>query len=317
MSLDEMCSRMVDLQIARFAECIGGPTEAWSLSMDKAESCRSLQSSVGSGRARFVAARAPACLAWYQNASCEQLISTQGTNPCTEAFAGLVPDGGSCYSLTDCQSGWCVSGPGACPGVCKRRIGAGEACAVSDWCEPGFICASGTCKRYGAQGEACGGPTGVTCSYPSLYCQGATSTAPGVCRPKQASGSCSQADACALRHVCEGLSYYPATPGTCVPQRAVGQTCTPGDHECATYSSCSAAGVCTIYGEVGDSCGLAGSETALCLDSWCQVDGNYQGTCAPYKEAGEACSMTEWSPCGNGGICDQTSLQCVPPCRVP
>ena len=143
-----------------------------------------LFASVASGRVRFDATAAAACLASISRWDC----SEQGSRVvwgCAEAYRGDLGDGASCWHPAECRSGDCTScKTSCCAGVCQAAppaVADGQECNDEVWCTAESYC------RFGGGGGICTPPLqeGAACSL-SDECAGdldctASRLAPGVC----------------------------------------------------------------------------------------------------------------------------------------
>ncbi len=231
---------------------------------------------------------------------------------CTAPGGSCMPkkgNGNACGSANECGSGFCTNG--VCCGVaacatcqaCNVTGNAGACANVpANTADPGCAAAppcgnTGVCNGGGACTQA---STSVSCGSPS--CTGSTFTAVSSCN---GSGSCAAATSsscspyvcgngnacrtnCQNNTDCISTSYYcTGTPGSCLPKRATGATCTAAN-ECAS-------GFCTD----GICCGAGSCPTCQS----CNVAGNL-GTCADAPAGSSDSACTANPPCGNTGTCN-------------
>ena len=255
-------------------------------------------------------------------------LDTLANQPCTELYLNLVPpclskgklpSGSACGYSSQCQMGFCMSGPDQC-GTCHAHVKLGELCTQYDcelgaFCHPQTkICTSASTIVLADQGQPCssyGSPL-VGCKGNLLCLLGTSSSsdggspytcmpAPGagqrcgstdnniygICVPgttcsNDASGTCVPADSCGSAAACDDASYCDPDTLTCRARAAVGQACgdpTIGLPPCLAPAACTAAGNCAVVGAKGDSC----DTTHPCADLLSCRGGTCQpiGTCHP------------------------------------
>ena len=208
-----------------------------------------LKADIASGKVRYDVAKGHTCAGWYERygaAACTLTAltavtaDTTGSDACAEVLVGTVPDGGSCFDLTECVSRKCVSTNAACvpeyqccAGTCVPKpplIPVGAYCNSSEFeqvCDQNAVCvvtaaaSTATCVLPSkVPGTPCIGQ--YECALP-LGCDIDAATGAGTCQPAAATGA-----ACnpAARVACESLRDY-CYGTTCTPRGAVGAACDP------------------------------------------------------------------------------------------
>jgi hypothetical protein len=241
-------------------------------------------------------------------------VSTDGPGP--DVPAASKPNGATCVSKAECQSGVCVDGyccNSDCSGNCMscKVPGSLGICSLVPLNDP----SDGECADEGAQtcgrNGKCNGaggcmlyPSGVACSPETCPAGSSMHTRPGLC---DGHGVCSAGQvldcapflcnppskACYTGCSTGGAECKP--PGLCTNgscgKKSNGQTCT-SPSEC-TSNSC----------EQGVCCG--GPCQGMCMS--CSVDGSI-GTCSAVKPGKNdplnRCKDQGVASCGNNGLCD-------------
>lgn len=280
---------LVRAQLAKARSCtklgdrLVAQEQAWAVD----EWATNISSAVEAGRLSYDQARADACIAATYGASCEQLDFAQPT-ACFGWVAGLVQEGGSCFSDRECAAGWCNTN--ACPGTCTAFVAAGSQCSAREACGPGNVCsyipasATNTCAAAtlgSAAGQPCGN-WGPGCAA-GLFCDGSR-----TCRERLPAGAtCTQWYECQAGLGCD--ASYPNT-GICRPLAGPGESCAGAI--CGDGLYCGASGsICVEFPIAGEDC----TDPALQGDLRCWVDGSYclgtsQKTCTLGTAAvGAAC----------------------------
>ncbi len=224
---------------------------------------------VDEGRLKYDAARADACFAKAEAASCADYFGSDFLDEdpdCEAAFQGTVALGGDCIDDDECKDpgASCVSSGSENVGTCTAPPGEGQPCDNG-------LCASGLTCRFGANGNMlqCLAPTadGGACSL-DLDCQsGYCDFQAGVCATPAPAGS-----ACVVNAGCAS-GYCDTGAGACAAKKADGADCVTGA-ECAS-SFCDdsgGAGVCTATKSDGAAC-MVSSE---CTSGLCDI-----GLCGP------------------------------------
>lgn len=196
--------------------------------------------------------------------------SGANTGACAAGFAGQ-----NCDDFLSKRN----SGPSACH--FKGTGTNGSACGT-DW-----QCSSGICNFTGVCG-VCADPlkSGDDCTSgrcgEGLTCSGTSKcVAPGL-----GGSTCKTGSECDTAFSCVG--------GTCASRVGAGAACAsdgtkPG---CTTGYYCGSSNVCTTFklANLGESCGVNGSDYIFCKGSYCKTSGaGPSGTCAAYAADGAAC----------------------------
>jgi len=247
--------------------------------------CADLRKAIDAGRVTYDASSAQACLAAL--GSCGILTTFTPPAACRDALKGAVANGGTCYTSTDCQNGFCTaeSSLSTCPGSCVAYAASGAPCGASAQCAPSQVC-TGTCKTPSRAGGPC------PCEA-NFYCDS------GTCKPGQVSGGpCSDHGQCASSYVCVG-----AATKTCQAMVGLNGDCTQGAELCGPGYVCTSSRCVSAPG-IGSAC-----TDYICIDGYCDPTGH----CAAWKRKGDACSETDacvtYTSCTNG--------MCTSLCPVP
>ena len=142
----------------------------------------STKASVTAGREKYDGAKARKCLDEMGAMACAQwqtsaVASDTPPGSCAGVFQGLVADGGTCTSDTDCIGGTCSGGGSvltSAQGTCKTPVALGGTCAEDDDCASGLYCDSA--KKCAAEREL-----GAACTFSDRckdgYCSSSKCTA--------------------------------------------------------------------------------------------------------------------------------------------
>jgi hypothetical protein len=164
--------------------------------------------------------------------------------------------GTACGVNAQCASGFCDKRPPSSEcGTCGKLPVAGEDCPA-DRCAPGHKCvAPGKCVKLVALGAACDG-----------------------------SAPCASGGTCVARKC-----IAPARIGdACDPLGRVGPGCT----EMITCDTKSKRCRAPALAQVGEVCGLVGTELRPCTHAWCEAHGA-EGKCLARVADGDACTTSE------------------------
>ncbi|MCI0670173.1 MAG: hypothetical protein L0Y64_06910 [Myxococcaceae bacterium] len=317
--LGESCTQLMEELVARAGVCHGSPRDASLRAVDAKGMCASLQRSVAEGRLDFVPEQFGACARAARAADCAIVThvawAREGLLAVCPAFVPKVAGGAACSSSAECVDGWCDT-KSACPGVCKRYVPAGSPCTAQDLCAPGSTCVSDECRTDAKLAEAC--PLfGVQCAADAFCGDGST------CEARKTSGACTARGwdghaECALGHHCVPVDPQAGadSPRECRPVKELGETCTPGAHECGALLYCDdASRTCQSYPGAGAACGnpQRTGETVGCLGTQCSAAGWFENACQPYQPSGVGCLTDD--ACGPGGTCHDwkcTPFWCTP-----
>jgi len=209
------------------------------------------------------------CAAEYASVSCDD------APPACELPSGTIGNGLPCAWPSQCESGYCTGGGGAC-GVCapNPRHPAGGDCdnALVD-CEANLDCVEGSCTPMSKEGEACDD-----------------------------------------MHHCEGgreLGTLTCVEGTCTVIGLPGEPCMTsegGDPYCGVGTACTTANVCVVPedGDEGDVCGTFADRVVGCPNGSCETDADDPNTahCMNWAEGGESCrKVPGFERCATGLLC--------------
>jgi hypothetical protein len=236
----------------------------------------------------------------------------------------LEADGASCQDRTACAPGtFCQpAAAGGDPGTC-RRVRAGLACQGSWQCPGAYAClipagaSAGTCQPGHKKGEACtfhgkdepGGPYHDCASGLACYPDASNRYACGA--GHELGEGCADFDVGAPIPVsvpCRVGSCQATAAGklTCIPDRKLGETCSP-DLPCAADLVCTGGKCVDPVVAVGGRC--TADQNLRCPDgARCAypTPTSEMGTCVLIKKAGEKCASADDCEAGTscaGGVC--------------
>lgn len=214
-----------------------------------------------------------ACAAELRTQSCDDLRG-EILLPCQQF--GTLESGASCIEGPQCASGTCSeSGAGSC-GTCAKVYAADEACeplsAVdSIVCPRNQVCDQKTMRcvpRKPLPEPTVGGPCGGTNGCPEdSYC-GANAGEDYLCHPSPQIGeSCRSYFGCRKGAYCDPY----ADGGTCLPEVAIGEACTP-DVQCVPGGFCNGT-TCVARHVQNEACNTSDScaEGLECVGSVCKA----------------------------------------------
>ncbi len=317
---DHAAKQILDARNARWVECFNAGLQFLEQPkvdpyLGKVDPIRYFRPSAETGRIGVDPARMAACLARYQNASCDELgrsFPQDSLDFCAGLLVGQVAQGGECYVLEDCADldhFACHFDPAApvCENVghCRPKTVVGDLCDYSAYsCSPGFFCGpTAQCARLSAAGEPC--------SLFSLPCEDGLGCNPqGVCEADSqpvatplAGAPCASSGGCLTPYVC--LIDSPNTKGTCGPGRKLGEACDDHASDCGYGLRCvgTATGSVCGYGKpIGASCIDGGDLRDPCtLGAYCSHD----DVCTAKRPEGAACR--QFDECQSPLICGYTT----------
>jgi hypothetical protein len=264
-----------------------------------------IEKSLTSGRRRLDPVRAQAFIAavatldghacWGESVTAGLARMVEALDLADAAAPGTVALGQRCFDVAECDGGYCDLT--ACPGVCKTRHAAGDACNSHPECGAGALCVAvsadaARCVSPGPAGAVCDGER--PCADP-YACLG------GVCADpaEVASGaSCRDADDCGPDARCRDER--------CVSKSGIGGPC--------------AAGV-TVFPSPSPDC----RGSLVCAGAEFDDDGlvTREGRCAVPSESREPCYPdavefvdgvplnTSADGCFFGLVCDPATRRCA------
>jgi hypothetical protein len=262
---------------------------------------RTFRRGLESGRLRFDADAAGACLAKVSSESCEELRRDNALlSECywESNIVGTVETGGFCERWEECES-------------------PDDVCYVTD-----SFCSSGKCTPRSRPGESCdfiGCIDGARCSEIQPYvCEASARAKEGescasseceaglFCSGRRLCHEYSEPLGCTAKADCPHLQACLIEPGEgegiCGPGRAVGAACgmgASGEDDCTWAAACRDS-VCTdVWVPEGATCRNTGSRGGLtCIESRCQIlDAMTQeGVCGPFPGEGEVCTVGGCAP---------------------
>ncbi|HEY3494136.1 MAG TPA: hypothetical protein VGK73_05595, partial [Polyangiaceae bacterium] len=209
------------------------------------------------------------CADDYATASCQGV-------PACELPDGTIESGFACATATQCKSGYCTGGNGAC-GVCAEN------------------------PRH---------PVGGECDNPLVDCEAELDCVDHVCAPKRTEG-----ELCDDTHHCETLVELGAmlcVEGTCTVVALPGEPCptsNSGTPFCGYGTACTTENVCVLSerGEEGDVCGTFADRVVVCPNGACVADPDAPDVtrCKNWGTGGQPCDrVPNFERCAIG-------LQCV------
>ncbi len=278
LTASQFCSQLTGALATRLGDCLLGPASFWTATFQG--QCSAVATSVSSGRVKYDASQAQACLGEIAGMSCAVISSGSGAlaeQSCAAALVGTVPTGGSCYDTgLDCVPND-ICDLTSCPGICRAELAAGQACAAGDICVTGYSCVNSVCTQQASpspgasQGQGCNAQSGPFCAV--------------------------------------GLNCDPVS-NLCEPVVAEGGGCVPAHDQCEMGTYCGGSNVCTVYSSAGGPCGLTPTgEYAGCFPgAYCNAQ-SQMGSCVAALAAGAACS--QGMECQSGSC---TNASCVPAC---
>ncbi|HWA73552.1 MAG TPA: hypothetical protein VG937_14500 [Polyangiaceae bacterium] len=288
-----------------------------------------LNEKLASGVVRFVADKVPACLAEARSCSIASRANISFSGPaCRAVFEGAVEPGGACQREEECAGDARCVVDQQCPGQCKARAAAGEACDQRQDCddtkghvECRFDSATGSSNcvpvaiaAAAEEGQPCtlilnDSTSFVPCA-DGLWCDGDTlnGASMGTCRARLADGAacdddddlCVDGDSCFDRTSCKPLQVGRQPGDTC--DTATGSFCDP-----FARLSC-VAGKCQVMGDGKSGSACVSIDINALLD--CEPDlrcarSDTGATCAPFLTAGATCEGDSECASGTcaGGTC--------------
>jgi hypothetical protein len=350
-SVDDFMSG-TSAQSTNLAICGLGIAPAYAVALGSAfrndEATTDARHAVASGRVKFDAAHAKACLdkfllnpsTCFGPAASSTTLFDRVPLDCTLIFTGTVADGGTCYGFVDCISGSCDQSNSACPGKCRPTAREGGSC-TDGACPRGLVCVSSsagrTCQQPGAAGARCDGyfsckedliclnhacaarvAQGGACSNPGecadgLFCNGSPG---GTCQPRvDAGGACASTHRgwSVMSEMCKGrqlcLGETNSAPGRCATPQDAGGPCSRAAGATGLNAGCLTGLVCDA---ATSKCLLAPKAGQPCPDHLCDLVAAYcggNGTCLAKVADGQACTMSE--QCSPASECDLSGRICV------
>jgi hypothetical protein len=340
--MNTVCSAYVNCPPSKsgapsFATVEGCKAVLGAMSSDQGGGVDSLVAAVKSGKVKYDASSAQACLTAAAN--CAAFSGDQGEPAeCKATFTGTVANAGACSQNEECISSYCQKTNGC--GVCGTRGAEGAACTGNNsQCADGLVCASASNKCTKAPTPALGNSCNQSSECPTgAYCGGgATRT---CLAQKDGDAVCDASDACKSGFNCQqsgkdqpkcvavAKSGAPcATTGSdpmaaceagnvCIADKAGAGTCKPvanlggacGDSlECRGYDLTCVAGKCAILGAKGATCTPPTSQfkPLSCLPNL-TCSGT---TCADFPAIGQPCPEHQ---CAKGAMCDNGTCKAPP-----
>lgn len=215
----------------------------------------------------------------------EAAVCTGTLVPC-ELPNGTIENGFGCGSVSQCKSGYCTGGNGAC-GVCAPN------------------------PRH---------PEGGECDNPLVDCEAELDCVEHVCTAKRQEG-----EACDDVHHCvtvRELGLLACVEGTCTAVALPGQPCPmSGDVPyCGYGTGCTTENVCVLTekGDEGDQCGTFADRVVVCPEGTCVADSDDPSItrCVNWGVGGESCKKVPYlERCATGLVCENSL--CVWPKIVP
>jgi hypothetical protein len=260
----------------------------------------------------FNAALAPACLSAFNNyvngLSCDDVIYPvpDAGAECDQLVQPLVPAGGACESSLSCipppdgGSNYCLTDdPSTCGGVCGAGAAIGQPCFDTLLCAEGYCQYTGAlypdggfatqCTDYLATGDSCA--TG-TCDPSKDFCNALSSSSP-TCQPLLTQGQAC-VGGCAAGLFCD--SPDAGLEGTCQVRAGLGEPCSAQNFAapCQTGFACLNGQCVANPALLSQPCN---DTTVFCQNSYCAATENGSRVCAPFKQVGESCDLSQLIEC--------------------
>jgi hypothetical protein len=317
---EQFCQQWLGAMEAREVRCSGETPSEIQAQFDDLNPCLDIAASLATAHLSFDPAHASACLNETETLAC-----WQASPSCAKVFTGKVPAGGSCSDValvSECEHGSHCEALAQCPGTCSAPAGelgddcggpADLACDGRLSCDPTL----GKCILAGVPGASCS--TDQPCRE-GLLCEGSDgpisllqidgAVMSGTCVFKPETGPCYFSYECATHH-CAGTSPLTNSPGSCMPPKALGDSCIPGASECTPGTYCNADQRCANLPTLGQSCADSAWQGPPCLTGYCDPSSS---TCVAFLNAGDPCNIGHIGiispdPCGgrrrtcNSGYC--------------
>ncbi len=270
-----------------------------------------IELSVQEGRASYSEEAAGKCIAAFEDLACEDFDNWPPA--CSEALEGLVPLDGDCGHDVDCGlDRYCTVSSTECPGKCKEKVGAGEACIKDDMCQSGLACFEGTCTPKPKAGEPCGEGAAPDCVLGTLCLEADNDS--GTCKSVTDLFRALETQSCDFESgpLCEQGLHCAVTSGgdlECQPPSSQGGECRVAiPDQCPAGEYCDAAiggtGVCTGLPSSNQPCRLDPYElNPPCAAYYRCVDKK----CVPLRRLDEPCESS--FQCYSG-YCDPETDTC-------
>lgn len=214
-------------------------------------------------------------------------VACTGTLVTCDLPNGTIANGFGCASASQCESGYCTGGNGAC-GICAPN------------------------PRH---------PVGGECENPLVDCEADLDCAENVCTPKREEG-----EPCDDVHHCETVreqGSLECLEGTCTAVGLPGQPCrmgAGGTTTCGYGTACTTENVCVVTDKAGegDECGVFADRVVVCPGGMCVTDEDdaTRARCVNWGKGGESCQkIPNFERCAVGLVC--TNSLCAWPKVTP
>jgi len=295
------CAQEREQTAAFSARCLGGLAADWKAYRDSYMPCSRFDELIAAGTVRFHPELAADCL---RAQSADRDCSTPENFCFAKTFEGLVPVNAPCHNDYECPpNGGCWAPSEFAANACAASVcvalgdKVGDPCTTVPFCYPGIAtCLKGVCVAYGKPGDACGLDSEPACG-PGLRC----GLADPKCVPIAPGSQCGSDFDCVGTEYCDNLQ--------CRPRIAVGASCNGVPTGCVGWASCNEQTfTCEAAGHPGQACGSTQGDDTLCIDSFCQNNGDGSRSCIKPFGLGAACQLGR--QCASGGCSDNACATC-------
>jgi hypothetical protein len=296
----EFCEQEREQTAAFSARCLGGSAEDWRALRDSYMPCSRFDELIAAGTVTFHLDLAADCL---EQQRADRDCSAPENFCFVKTLEGKLPANAPCQNDYECPANGACWAPSElalnrCGGSVCVTLGdkVGDPCVDLPACYPGVVtCFAGTCVAYLEKGDPCGFDK-PRCG-PGLRCDAVTTK----CAPIEAGSRCGDDFDCLGTEYCDNLD--------CRPRIAVGASCNGAPTGCVGWASCNTQTfTCEAAGHPGQACGSTMGDDYLCIDSFCQSNGDGSRSCIAPFPLGATCSVGH--QCASGGCADNVCAAC-------
>jgi len=241
-----------------------------------------------------------ACAEQRRNDACDN-VRAGIAPPCVRP--GKLEAGAPCQFPTQCASGDCSGGLGACGTCSALKVpgtgcpGVGETCGTGRYClsaDAGCVAGPAMARK---EGEPC--VAGESCTFPTSCLARGASASSGACERTDEGAPCAFVIGSSTRACATGRSCVTRASGpVCLEKAALGDPC--NGVSCAEGLYCRSDGVCAAQARADEPCSTADSCAAGLS---CATRDGGGGACVAGAGPGRAC--------GAGGLDCAAGLVCV------